>query len=160
MSFRPRCLSINRQVYRNALDLFHLIIRNRHRWPSRQWMAFRWARSDSRCSWRSPRMHPSLTREFWEGEKEYWESGNVLIAIKPINQSINNNNITNNCNHWRRRRRWWSRWRSGTTRTNTTTTTTTTIAKRATRNVYFFYTKLSSGVVRMKSLDRVKRARV
>lgn len=32
-------------------------------------------------------MHPSPTREFWEGEKEYWESGNVFIAIKPINQS-------------------------------------------------------------------------
>lgn len=32
-------------------------------------------------------MHPSPTRGFWEGEKEYWESGNVFIAIKPINQS-------------------------------------------------------------------------
>lgn len=69
MSYRPKCLSINRQVYQNALVSFHLIIRNRHRWPSRPWTAFRWARSDSRCNWRSPRMHRSLTRARKERER-------------------------------------------------------------------------------------------
>lgn len=61
-SYRPKCLSTNKRIYQNVLDLFHMIIMIRHRRPSKQCMVFKLERSDWKFNWKNQKMPRSLIR--------------------------------------------------------------------------------------------------
>lgn len=51
MWYRPKCLSINKRIYRNVSVLFPTIIQARLNRLSRQCMAFKLVQKDLRCNW-------------------------------------------------------------------------------------------------------------
>lgn len=61
-SYRPKCLSTNKRIYRNVLVLFHMIIMILRRLPLKQCMVFKLERNDWKFNWKNPKMPRSLIR--------------------------------------------------------------------------------------------------